>query len=82
MILNIIILTLATTYTYNPAILSPWEYGGKSNQGFCNDDFGIDVFTDKLNDSRYQKTFRLEYVTGINTSGASTPVSYTHLYCP
>ena len=28
-----------------------WEYGGKSNQGFCNDDFGIDVFTDKLNDS-------------------------------
>ena len=50
-----------------------WEYGGKSNQGFCNDDFGIDVFTDKLNDSRYQKTFRLEYVTGINTSGASTP---------
>ena len=23
---------------------------------------------DKLNDSRYQKTFRLEYVTGINTS--------------
>ena len=49
------------------------NYGGKSNQGFCNDDFGIDVFTDKLNDSRYQKTFRLEYVTGINTSGASTP---------
>ena len=34
-----------------------WEYGGKSNQGFCNDDFGIDVFTDKLNDSRYQKNF-------------------------
>ena len=39
-----------------------WEYGGKSNQGFCNDDFGIDVFTDKLNDSRYQKTFRLRCV--------------------
>lgn len=50
-----------------------WEYGGKSNQGFYNNDFGLDVFTDKVNDSRFQKSFRLEYVTGLNTSGTSTP---------
>ena len=50
-----------------------WEYGSKSNMGFLNSDFAFDVFTDKINDSRFQKTFRLQYETGINTSGSSTP---------
>ena len=50
-----------------------WEYGTKPNFNFHNSDFGFDVFTDKINDSRFQKSFRLEYVTGLNTSGSSTP---------
>ena len=47
-----------------------WEYGTKPNFNFHNSDFGFDVFTDKINDSRFQKSFRLEYVTGLNTSGS------------
>lgn len=50
-----------------------WEYGTKPNFNFHNSDFGFDVFTDKINDSRFQKSFRLEYKTGLNTSGSSTP---------
>ncbi|MCK9159969.1 MAG: RagB/SusD family nutrient uptake outer membrane protein [Bacteroidaceae bacterium] len=50
-----------------------WEYGTKPNFYFHNSDFGLDVFTDKLYDSRYQKSFRLEYKTALNTSGPSTP---------
>lgn len=50
-----------------------WEYSTKPNFNFHNSDFGFDVFTDKVNDSRYQKSFRLEYKTALNTSGSSTP---------
>lgn len=46
-----------------------WEYGTKPNFFFHNSDFGFDVFTDKVNDSRYQKSFRLEYKTALNPSG-------------
>ena len=50
-----------------------WEYPTKPNSNFHNNDFGLDVFTDKINDSRYQKSFWLEFETALNTSGASTP---------
>ena len=56
----------ALRFNYN---YSDWKAGCRKRGG----DFGFDVFTDKINDSRFQKSFRLEYVTGLNTSGSSTP---------
>lgn len=50
-----------------------WEYPTKPNFNFHNNDFGLDVFTDKVYDSRYQKSFWLEYKTANNTTGSSTP---------
>lgn len=50
-----------------------WEYPTKPNSNFHNNDFGLDVFTDKIYDSRYQKSFWLEFETALNTSGSSTP---------
>lgn len=50
-----------------------WEYPTKPNFYFHNNDFGLDVFTDKVNDSRFQKSFWLEFKTALNTTGASTP---------
>ncbi len=50
-----------------------WEYPTKPNFYFHNNDFGLDVFTDKINDSRYQKSFWLEYETALNTTGSSAP---------
>lgn len=57
-----------------------WEYGTKPNFYMHNSDFGLDVFTDKINDSRYQKSFRLEYKTALNTTGSSTPGANAEYY--
>ncbi|WP_312398467.1 RagB/SusD family nutrient uptake outer membrane protein [Sphingobacterium sp.] len=38
-----------------------WSYGLLKGQGFLPSDWGYDVFTDKLNDSRFEKSFQLEY---------------------
>lgn len=57
-----------------------WEYGSKSNIAFYNNDFGLDVFTNKIHDSRFQKTFRLTYVTGLNKTGSSTPGLHGEYY--
>lgn len=57
-----------------------WEYPTKPNFYFHNNDFGLDVFTDKVNDSRYQKSFWLEFETALNTSGASTPSANEDYY--
>lgn len=38
-----------------------WAYGLLRGQGFLPSDWGYDVFTDKINDSRFEKSFKLEY---------------------
>lgn len=38
-----------------------WSYGLLKGQGFLPSDWGYDVFTDKINDSRFEKSFQLEY---------------------
>ena len=38
-----------------------WEYPTKNNTTFVCNDWGFDVFTDKINDSRYQGSFHLEF---------------------
>lgn len=42
-----------------------WENETKGNGGYRNNDWGYDVFTDKINDSRYQGSFHLEYKTAL-----------------
>lgn len=38
-----------------------WAYGLRKGDGFLPTDWGYDVFTDKLSDSRYEKSFQIEY---------------------
>ena len=40
-----------------------WEYGLRKGTGFLATDWGYDVFTDKINDSRFEKSFQIEYVS-------------------
>ncbi|MCF0062821.1 RagB/SusD family nutrient uptake outer membrane protein [Dyadobacter chenwenxiniae] len=40
-----------------------WAYGLRKGTGFLPTDWGYDVFTDKINDSRYEKSFQIEYVS-------------------
>ena len=58
-----------------------WEYPGKGNgHSVSPTDFGYDVFTNKQADSRFQKSFYLEYHTslrgGSNTSTPAADVPY------
>jgi hypothetical protein len=46
-----------------------WTYGS-NNTGFKPTDFAYDVFTDKLADSRFEKSFRVEY-TSVYVAGES-----------
>lgn len=56
-----------------------WEYGPNRNTGFHMNDWGFDVFTDKLNDARFQGSFRLEYTTMLNTN-KTTPTAGVPYY--
>jgi hypothetical protein len=47
-----------------------WKYG-HINRRFTVSDWGYDVFTDKMADSRFEKTFRLEYVPLIPLTSAT-----------
>lgn len=38
-----------------------WAYGLRKGTGFLPTDWGYDVFTDKVNDSRFEKSFQIEY---------------------
>jgi hypothetical protein len=38
-----------------------WAYGLLKGPGFLPTDWGYDVFTDKINDSRFEKSFQIEY---------------------
>src|SRR5690606_40348573 len=57
-----------------------WSYGLLKGQGFLPSDWGYDVFTDKLNDSRFEKSFQLEYESAAfdNASQSDGPgLAYT-----
>jgi len=40
-----------------------WAYGVSKGDLFLASDWGYDVFTDKINDSRFEKSFQIEYVS-------------------
>lgn len=49
-----------------------WEYPSAPNTGFRTNDWGFDVFTDKINDARFQKSFNIEFKTAINSGTRSS----------
>ena len=49
-----------------------WAYGILKGEGFLSTDWGYDVFTDKLNDSRYEKSFQIEYESASFDNSALT----------
>ena len=49
-----------------------WEYPCKTNTTYMCNDWGLDVFTDKINDSRYQGSFHLEFKTALMGGTASS----------
>lgn len=59
-----------------------WKYGLLKGQGFLPTDWGYDVFTDKLNDSRFEKSFQIEYESASfdNASQSDGPgLGYTNV---
>lgn len=49
-----------------------WENETQPKAGYYhNNDWGYDVYTDKINDSRYQNSFHLEYTTALRGGDAS-----------
>lgn len=51
-----------------------WEYPGRTNSRMVNmNDFGMDLYTNKHADSRYQKGFWLEYETALRGGTTTTP---------
>lgn len=50
-----------------------WENESMPNTTYHNNDWGYDVFTDKINDARYQESFHVEYTTALN--GGTTTVA-------
>ena len=52
-----------------------WEYG-HMNVRLRQNDWAYDVFTDKMADSRFQKTFRLEYKASLSTSATGVDQEY------
>jgi len=54
-----------------------WEYG-HLNTGFRTNDWGYDVFTDKMADSRFEKSFKLEYESALcgNTATKGPDLDY------
>jgi hypothetical protein len=56
-----------------------WAYGFRNRQ-FSYSDWGYDVFTDKMADSRFEKTFFLEYVPLLSTSATAGTDGPYHAY--
>lgn len=57
-----------------------WENGTKPNFNYLNNDRGFDVFTDKVNDSRFQGSFQLEYTTALMGGTNSAPAADLDYY--
>ncbi|MDD4534752.1 MAG: RagB/SusD family nutrient uptake outer membrane protein [Prevotella sp.] len=49
-----------------------WENPTAPNTSYRNNDWGYDVYTDKLNDSRFEKSFHVEFKTALNGGTRST----------
>ncbi|WP_206365289.1 RagB/SusD family nutrient uptake outer membrane protein [Sphingobacterium corticibacterium] len=49
-----------------------WGYGLLKGQGFLATDWGYDVFTDKINDSRFEKSFQIEYQSASFDNGSQS----------
>lgn len=50
-----------------------WENESNTNTSFHNNDWGYDVFTDKINDARFQHSFHVEYTTALLGGDKTTP---------
>ena len=50
-----------------------WTYNTKPTTTYVPNDSGFDIFTDKINDSRFQKSFWIEYETAGSPVSTSTP---------
>jgi len=48
-----------------------WENPTILNTSYRNNDWGFDVFTDKINDARFQKSFNVEHTTALNGGSMS-----------
>jgi starch-binding outer membrane protein, SusD/RagB family len=57
-----------------------WENGTAPNFYFRNNDWGYDVYTDKINDSRFQGSFKLEYKTALMGGTTSSPAADLNYY--
>lgn len=50
-----------------------WECDAPVSGTFMNNDWGYDVFTDKINDTRYQGSFAVERTTRLRGGGTASP---------
>lgn len=57
-----------------------WQYDTKISMGYENNDWGFDVFTDKINDARYQGSFNIEYRTSLSGGTHSSPAADLDYY--
>lgn len=57
-----------------------WECDTKLGGPYMNDDWGFDVFTDKLNDARYQGSFTLERTSRMRGGGTASPGADVEYY--
>lgn len=57
-----------------------WENPSAANTGFRTNDWGFDVFTDKINDARFQKSFNIEFTTALNGGTRSVKAADVDYY--
>ena len=57
-----------------------WEYNTKPTTAYIPNDSGFDIYTDKINDARFQKSFWLEYQTANSPTSTSTPGANVEYY--
>ena len=49
-----------------------WENPTGQNTSYRNNDWGFDVYTDKINDARFEKSYHVEFTTALNGGNRST----------
>ena len=57
-----------------------WENPTAQNTRYRNNDWGFDVYTDKINDARFQKSFHVEFTTALNGGNRSTKAADKDYY--
>ena len=63
-------------YSTNTGVRASMMYGSQSQVQYKPTDWGYDNFRDKVNDSRYYKTFQYEYISNM-PAASSTSYSWT-----